>query len=84
MLILPCKCNQSLIWKEGKKCNKVVIPDQPLQEIVAHLEHLRAPTADLAFATKGGSDLPWQKLQWVQKAAGSATSGGRELPIIKL
>ena len=51
MLILPCKCNHSLIWKETKKRNKVIIPNQPLQEMVARLEHLHAPTADLAFAT---------------------------------
>lgn len=69
MLILPCKCNQSLTWKERKKCNKVVTPNQPLQETGAHLEHLNAPTADLPFATQSGGDLPWQKLQWGQKGS---------------
>lgn len=66
MIILPFECNQQLIWK-GKKNNnnKVVVPTQTLQEIIAHSEHLHAPTADLAFAT----DPPWQKLGWVQKGS---------------
>lgn len=51
MLILPFECNQQLIWKGKKNNHKVVVPAQALQEIIAHSEHLHAPTADLAFAT---------------------------------
>lgn len=78
MLILPCKCNQSLTWKERKKCNKVVTPNQPLQETGAHLEHLNAPQLICHLPHKAVEISPGRNCSGGKRAAGSDTSGGRE------
>lgn len=84
LLILPYKCNQSLIWKGRKKCNKSVIFNQPPQEIFAHLEHLHAPTADWHLRHKEMEIAPGRNCSGCKMTAGSVTSGGRDLPIVEL